>query len=138
MTKKQRNKQYRLLFICLMLSVVSWFAVKMSKNYQQTYVFAVDFVNLPVHKRLVYQSDSVMSITIDAKGLSLLKYELPKKQISIDYAAVTTTEQQRRNYITLQKNQLNTYLIKQMDFPETAVINTPSSVTLEFETFSDK
>jgi hypothetical protein len=121
-----------------MLSVVSWFAVKMSKNYQQTYVFAVDFVNLPVHKRLVYQSDSVMSITIDAKGLSLLKYELPKKQISIDYAAVTTTEQQRRNYITLQKNQLNTYLIKQMDFPETAVINTPSSVTLEFETFSDK
>ncbi len=131
--KKQKKKQYHLIIICFALSVLSWFAVKMSKNYTQPYQFAVDFINLPKDKVIAYQSDTNITVTISAKGVSLLKYEFSRKKIQVDYTSIATAEQKRRNYITIKKNQLNTYLIKQQDFPESSVINDPSSITLELE-----
>jgi hypothetical protein len=134
-TKKQRTRHYRLIF-CLALSIFIWFAVQMSKNYTQTYQFGIKFVNMPTGKSLSYQSDSIVSVTVNAKGVSLLKYEFGRKKVKVDYISMATAEQRRRNYVTIKKNQLNTYLIKQLDFPENSVINQPSVITLEFEATS--
>jgi hypothetical protein len=131
-TKKQKARHYRLIF-CLALSIFIWFAMQMSKNYTQTYRFGIEFVNLPTGKSLSHQSDSVLSITIDAKGISLLKYELGRKRLKVDYAAIATTEQRRRNYVTIRKQQLKTYLVKQLDFPENVVVNKLDVITLEFK-----
>jgi hypothetical protein len=130
--KKRRAKRYRLIF-CLILSLLCWFAVKMSKNYTQTYRFGIEFVNTPINKFLYYQSDTTISVTIDGKGISLLKYELGKKQIKIDYASVATSEQKRNNNITIKRKQLNTYLIKHLDFPEHSIINEPLQINLKFD-----
>jgi len=131
-TKKGKAKHYRLLF-CLVLSVLCWFAVKMSKNYTQTYRFGIEFVNTPKNKSLLHQSDTSISVIIDGKGISLLKYELGRNQIKVDYASFATSEQKRNNNVTIRRNQLNTYLIKHLDFPEHSVINTPSQINLKFE-----
>jgi hypothetical protein len=135
MTQKQRNNYYRQLFICLTLSVFAWVAVKMSKNYTQTYQFAINVVDVPKNKYLVYQSDTSMSVTIEAKGLSLLKYELQKKQLELNYRSLATAEQHRSNHVEIENKQLTMCLIKKMDFPEQSVVNEPTVLTLEFEMF---
>ena len=134
MMKKQKDSHhYRLIFICLSLSILSWFALKMSKDYTQTYQFDVAFINIPNGKSLVYQSDTAISLTMHTKGLTLLKYELRRKNISIDYPAIIASNQQNRNYITIKKTQLNTYIIRSLDFPENTIVNDPPAITLELE-----
>jgi hypothetical protein len=134
MMKKQRNSHhYRLIFICLFLSILSWFAVKMSKDYTQPYQFDVTFINIPNGKELTYQSDTTISLTMSTKGLILLRYEFRRKNISIDYPAIIASNQQNRNYITIKKNQINTYLIQSLSFPENTIVNDPPAITLELE-----
>jgi hypothetical protein len=135
MSKKRKTKHYRLIFICLALSILSWFAVKISKNYTQTYQFDVEFINLPKNKFLISQSDKVISVMVNAKGISLLQFEFSKKEIPIDYSLIVTTEHQQRNQVTIKKEQLNSYLINQLDFPAYSKIVEPLAITLEFETF---
>jgi hypothetical protein len=134
MVKKQNNHPYRLIFICLLLSLISWFAMKMSKNYTQTYQFEMTFIDIPAEKTLKYQSDTIVSLTINAKGLTLFRYELHRKNISIEYSTIIPTNRQNRNYITIDKNQLSTYFIQNLGFPESTIINEPSSIALELET----
>ena len=132
--KKQRDSHhYRLIFICLFLSILSWFALKMSKDYTQAYQFDVTFINIPNGKDLTYQSDTTISLTMSTKGLILLRYEFRRKNISIDYPAIIASNQQNRNYITIKKNQINTYLIQSLNFPENTIVNDPPAITLELE-----
>jgi hypothetical protein len=131
MPRKRKIKQYRLIFICLVLSILSWFAVKISKNYTQTYQFNVEFVNLPKDKFLTSLSDTVIAVTMEAKGIYLLKYEFGKKMISINYAHIVTVGNQYRNKITIKKKQLDSYLINYLDFPENSTLVEPLSITLE-------
>ncbi len=133
MKKQKDSHHYRLIFICLFLSVLSWFALKMSKDYTQTYQFDVAFTNIPIGKELTYQSDTTISLTINTKGLTLLKYEFRRKNISMDYPAIIASNQQNRNYITIKKNQIKTYIIQSLDFPENTIVNDPPTITLELE-----
>ena len=136
MVRKKGSKKYYLIFICLLLSIISWVSLKMSKNYTQSYQYAVNFVNTPQDKFLSYQSDTIITVDVDAKGFFLLRFEFGKKEIDIDYTLITTAEQQKRNYITIKKNRLNTYLIEQLKFPENIAITEPAAITIEFEKIS--
>ncbi|MDR2406868.1 MAG: hypothetical protein LBE13_01975 [Bacteroidales bacterium] len=131
MPKKRKIKQYRLIF-CLVLSILSWFAVKISKNYTQTYQFHVEFINLPKDKFLTSLSDTVITVTMNSKGIYLLEYEFSKKVIPIDYTRIVTATTQQHNKITIKKKQLDLYLINQLDFPENSTVIEPLSITLEF------
>ncbi|MDR0603659.1 MAG: hypothetical protein LBG80_05070 [Bacteroidales bacterium] len=132
MPKKRKIKQYRLILICLVLSILSWFAVKISKNYTQTYLFNIEFINLPTDMFLTSLSDTVIAVTMDAKGIYLLEYEFSKKNISIDYTRILPAVTQPHNKITIKKKQLDSYLINQLDFPENSMVVEPLSITLEF------
>ena len=131
--KKQKNRYYHLIILCLSLSVVSWFIMKMSKNYTQTYQIVVTFTNIPEKKVLAYQSDSLVTVTMNTRGVDLLKYEFVKKNISINYPDIITASQKNRNYITINKSQLNTYLLHHLKFPENTIIEEPLGITLELE-----
>ena len=134
--RKKESKKYYLIFICLLLSIIAWFSLKMSKNYMQSYQYAISFVNTPQDKFLSYQSDTIITVSVDAKGFFLLRYEFGKKEIEVDYASIATAEQKKRSYITIKKNQLNTYLIEQLKFHENLTVIEPSHITIEFERFS--
>ncbi|MDR0367645.1 MAG: hypothetical protein LBH82_00715 [Bacteroidales bacterium] len=133
MVKKQNGNRYRLIFICLFFSVFYWFSLKMSKNYTQTYLFQAEFINTPTNKTLVYQSDTIIPITMNTKGLTLLKYDLRRKNISMDYAAIVASNQQNRNFVTVKKDQIQSFLIQSLNFPDNIVIDDLSAITLEFE-----
>lgn len=133
MTKKRKATRRYLIFFCLLLSVLYWFSLKLSKNYTQEYRFAVEFVNTPKGKLLTYQSDTNIRVSVDAKGAYMLKFEFGKRKIKVDYASVTTAEQRKRNHITIKKDKLKTYLVEQMKFPKSSKIVEPSAITIELE-----
>ena len=80
---KKGLKNYSLLLICFCISVISWLALKMSKTYQQTYQVAVVFTNIPAEKQIFYQSDSLLTVDVKAKGIQLLPIEVRRKRLLI-------------------------------------------------------
>jgi len=114
-----------------MLSVLSWFAVKMPKNYTQTYRFDVEFVNLPQGRTISYQSDTTIFVEVTCKGTSLLSLSLKRKHLLVDYYCVTTPSQRKYFQTNIQSKQLKAYLIENLDFPQNTVIVEPNKIGLE-------
>ena len=133
MNKKHGIRHYRLILVCLILSALSWFAVKMSKNYTQTYSFEVEFVNLPNGKAVSYQSDTTITVEVNSKGMSLISLELKKKYIPIDYNLITTPSQRKAVYISIQAKQLKEYLVENRNFPQSITLVEPKKITLELK-----
>ena len=133
MSRKQGIRPYRLILACLAFSTLSWFAVKISKSYTQTYRFAVEFVNLPQGRAVSYQSDTEILVEVNSKGIFLLSLELKKKHLPIDYRFVTTPSQRKSLYAMVQAKQLKAYLVENMDFPKNTVIIEPKKITLELK-----
>jgi len=133
MNKKHGIRHYRLILVCLMLSALSWFAVKISKNYTQSYSLEVEFVNLPQGKVVSYQSDTTIFVEINSKGIFLLSVGLKKKHVSVDYHLVTTPSQRKSRYATIQAKQLKEYLIENMNFPKNTTLVEPKTITLELK-----
>ena len=131
MNKKHGIRHYRLILVCLMLSALAWFAVKMSKNYTQIYALEIEFVNLPNGKMVSYQSDSVMTVEVSSKGMFLMSLDLKTKHILIDYKAVTTPTQRQSSYVSIQTKRLKDYLIENRNFPQNTVVIEPKRVSLE-------
>jgi len=131
MNKKRSTKHSRLVLACLMLSILSWFAVKMSKNYTQTYSFAVEFVNLPNGKVVTYQSDTMILVEVNSKGIFLISLELKKKRIAIDYHLVTTSSQRKSAHISISARQLKDYLIENRNFPQSTTLIEPKKIGLD-------
>jgi hypothetical protein len=138
MSKKRKNNHYRLIFICLALSIFSWFAVKISKNYTQTYQFHVEFINLPEGKFLTNQSDTIVAVSVNAKGVYLLEFEFGGKAVSIDYSLIATAETQQNNSTIIEKKQLESYLVDKLDFPENTTVIDPLLITLTLDSLPDK
>jgi len=133
MNKKRSIRHYRLVLVCLMLSALSWFAVKMSKNYTQTYAFAIEFVNLPKGKAVSHQSDSTIIVEVNGKGMSLIPLGLRKKHISVDYNVITTPSQRKSAYTTIQAKRLKDYLVENMNFPQNITLVEPKNFVLELK-----
>ena len=133
MNKKHGIRHYRLILVCLILSASSWFAVKMSKNYTQTYTFEVEFVNLPKGKWVSYQSDTAIMVEVNGKGMSLFSLGLKKKHLAIDYNVVIIPSQRKSHYLIIQSKRVKDYLIENMGFPQNTTLIDPKKITLELK-----
>lgn len=114
----RKIRKYEVLFVCFVLSLLSWFMLKMSANYSATYKLDVVFTNLPENKKLSYMSDSLLTVTFEDKGISLFPIELSSKRLLIDYDVITSSYQKKYNHICLQEKQLTQYIKKQKPFSE--------------------
>ena len=66
--------------VCLMLSAVLWGMIKLTHEYNVTVKFDVQASSLPKGKILVGNADSVISITLRAKGLDFYSRILKAKR----------------------------------------------------------
>ena len=135
---KKGLKNYSLLLICFCISVISWLALKMSKTYQQTYQVAVVFTNIPAEKQIFYQSDSLLTVDVKAKGIQLLPIEVRRKQLLIDYEMLMADNQKDRNYIVINKDQLTEYVKEQEKLPGEVELKALKNITLQLEAKQDK
>lgn len=134
MSKKARKiKKYEVLLMCFVLSLLSWFILKMSANYNATYKLDVVFTNLPENKKLVRMSDSLLTVTFEDKGISLFPIELSSKRLLIDYNVITSSYQKKHNSICLQERQLIEYIKKQKPFSEHVKNIHPERICIHLE-----
>ena len=119
MAKKTEWGKKRLFLICLFISFLAWFAVKMSKIYQQSYDFAIEFINIPEDKAITAQSDTMVSINFESQGVYLLPLEFRRKVLKVDYDAICTPTQKKCRHIVINKEQLTHYIVEYYpSFPE--------------------
>ena len=135
---KKGLKNYSLLLICFCISVISWLALKMSKTYQQTYQVAVVFTNIPAEKQIFYQSDSLLTVDVKAKGIQLLPIEVRRKRLLLDYEMLMADNQKDRNYIVINKDQLTEYVKEQEKLTGEVEFKDLKNITLQLEAKQDK
>ncbi len=134
MTKKlPRLRKYTVLFICFILSFFSWIIVKMSENYTAKYQLEIMVTNIPKNKILTYCSDSILTVTFEDKGLSLLPVEFLSKKIKINYEDITSSYQKQYNNICLQEKQIIKYIQNQHRFSENIKRIQPKRICLHLK-----
>ena len=111
--KIPKRRNYAVLLTCFLLALFAWFIVKMSGTYTATYKLDVVITNIAHDKMLVALSDSILTVSFEDKGLSLLPIELSAKKILIDYNEITSSYQKKHDNICLQEKQLIKYIKNQ-------------------------
>ena len=90
--------------------------MKMSKTYHVDYTYQLSLKNVPETKKVTYQSDSTLILTMEDKGLSLLGAEFRAKKIVLDYETLFTDYQKGRNSVRITQSQLVEYLRQERRF----------------------
>ena len=78
------NLKVRVFLIFLVLSVLFWTLIKLSKTYTTNIVFHTNYVNIPENK--VFQSSAVSEITaaVKSSGFNLLSYKLKPRELDVN------------------------------------------------------
>lgn len=101
---KSGNKAASKKFIFfILISVVFWFMTKLSKEYDDTIEYPVEYVNLPIDKLLQEDPVKKIDIHIKASGFKLLSASLFPHTIKID--ASNLNAKSRTNYYLLLRQQ---------------------------------
>ena len=117
MEKPIQNRKTRFnLLVCFLIAAACWFMMKMSKGYHVDYTYQLSLKNVPEEKIVTYQSDSTMIVSMEDKGLSLLRAEFRPKKIALDYETLFTDYQKGRNSVRITQSQLMEYLRQERRF----------------------
>ena len=67
------RQKLSIFFVCLVISVIIWFSIKMSNEYDTVVEIPLTFTNLPKNKVLTGMSDSLVQVEILEKGIDLFR-----------------------------------------------------------------
>ena len=75
------NLKVRMFFVFLILTMVIWMLIKLSKSYSAEIIFEVEYINLPKDK--VFQTDVITQVnaSVYSTGFNLLKYKIKRKKL---------------------------------------------------------
>lgn len=87
------RKRFSIFLVCLVISIIIWFTVKMSNEYDTVIQMPVTFVNIPKNKVLTFASDSTLQVEVIEKGSRLFQMLYLQKvepvSISLKYTSFT-------------------------------------------------
>lgn len=94
------NLKVRMFFVFLVLSVLFWSLIKLSKTYTTNIVFDANYINIPENK--VFQSSAVSELTASVKssGFNLLGYKLTRRKLDIDLNSLSYKSGNSYYYLT--------------------------------------
>jgi hypothetical protein len=111
---KQKIKEFG---IFLVLTLIIYLLMELSKSYSSTVVFNVDYKNLPKNKIIQNKPVNSIEVAIKAPGFSLLKYKLWNKKLNLSLANMRKSN---HKYIVYPNSQI-AYLNSQLP-NETAIV----------------
>ncbi len=90
---EKRDAKFRqrlvIFLICLVISVIIWFTIKLSDDYDTVIQMPVTFVNLPKNRALTYASDTMLQVEVLDKGSDLFRMlyfeDVPRVPISLRF-----------------------------------------------------
>lgn len=132
---KFRNQLYVFL-ICLAVSVFLWILVRLSKDYNYTVGYKLDYVHMPYGFRLVDASDSVLNIALKVQGYDFFSERMFMKgesrfDVSLKNVRVRTTDDGYTGYMLT--NALGYEILSQSGVPHTFLSTSPDTLFFRFE-----
>jgi len=93
------NSKIRIFFIFLILTMVVWMLIKLSKSYTSEIIFDVEYINLPKNKE--FQSDAIREVkaTVFSSGFNLLSYKFKRKKLQFDISNLAYKEGTKYYYL---------------------------------------
>ncbi len=70
---KNSGKGFLYFLVCLVISVIIWFTIKLSDEYDTVIQIPVTYTHIPKNKVLTYASDTVLQVEILEKGSDILR-----------------------------------------------------------------
>lgn len=74
---RQRDEKFRqklyIFLVCLVISIIIWFTIKLSDEYDMVIQMPVTYTHIPKNKVLTYASDTVLQVEIIDKGSNLFR-----------------------------------------------------------------
>ena len=105
---------FTIFIICLIISILSWVSLKLSKEYYFQLKIKIEYTNIPEGVLIEKTSDSLFQVTIKKTGFNILSptplYQNPV--LLVDVSSLIKKDKKYVNYsskllISLAKNQLN-------------------------------
>lgn len=125
----KNNKKLRIFLLFLMLSIIFWMLIKLSKNYIADVEFDLTYTDIPQNKLLQNEPDKKIKLTINTVGFKLLKYTLKKSDLNYNLSEIK--RKKGSEYYSLTKSNIN-YLQSQLS-AETVVLNVdPDTLYFDF------
>ena len=116
---KQNQKKLRVFLLFLMLSILFWSLIKLSKEYIADVEFELAYSDIPNNKLIQNEPDQKVKLTLKTIGFKLLKYEFRKRVL--DYTLIEIEKKSGSMYYSETKSNIN-YLQAQLS-AETVVLN---------------
>ena len=80
---KQNQKKLRVFLLFLMLSILFWSLIKLSKEYITEVEFDLAYSDIPMNKLIQNEPDQKVKLTLKTIGFKLLKYEFRKQVLDL-------------------------------------------------------
>ena len=132
---KFRN-QLSVFLVCLLLSVLLWALVRLSKEYIYTVDYKLHYKHIPAGYRLTGYSDSVLTVEMKVQGYDfftdrLLRNEANSYDVNLRNIKLRNTSTGIRAYMLT--NALGYEIISQSNFPHSYLSTTPDTLYFQFE-----
>ncbi len=116
---KQNQKKLRVFLLFLILSILFWSLIKLSKEYISDVEFELAYSDIPNNKLIQNEPDQKVKLTLKTIGFKLLNYEFRKRVL--DYSLTEIEKKGGSMYYSETRSNTN-YLQAQLS-AETVVLN---------------
>jgi YbbR domain-containing protein len=105
-----KDEKTKVFSFFLVVTIFIWLLVELSKTYNSSQKFTINFKKIPENLLLEKKSSPSIELRISSPGFSLLKYKMTGKKISVNLSGV---KKNKKGYFILPNNQLS-YLSSQV------------------------
>ncbi len=130
------RQKFSIFLVCLVISIIIWFTIKLSDDYDTIVDIPVTFTHLPKNKVLTFVSDSVLQVEIIEKGSNLFRMlyveKIPPVTISLRFMPVYPRGGVYYGMIT--PSQLINEIEREQNLLGKIVSVSPDTIYLTFET----
>ena len=139
-----RDEKFRhklsIFLICLVISIIIWFTIKLSDEYDAVIQIPLTFTNIPKNKVLTYVSDSALQVEILDRGSNLIRMiyveEIDPVSISLRFMPIYLKAGVYQGMITT--SMLINEIEREKNLPGKIVSISPDTIYLSFETEKSK
>lgn len=130
------RNQLSIFLICLVLSLLIWFLVRLSKDYYYAMEYHLTYTNIPAKLKLNATSDTILTVKIKVQGFDFIteRFIIPHERrfdVSLQNIRVRYTDNRVWGY--LLTNRIGKDLVAQSSFSGDVYFVTPDTLFFEFE-----
>ena len=134
MAENQKNIPVKLpslaFVVCLLISVACWVLVTLSKEYKVSYDYKLVCENLPEGRKSVTSSDTIITLTLNQKGLHYMVKPFSDKEKVLTLSIKDLIKPKNKVTVyTFTNKELCDYLSTHNFGPELVAVSSPEVIT---------